>query len=225
IVLEDLTEQRRLQAQRRLFERMVSPAVIDELDPDSIHFGGQRAQITTLFADLRGYTSFSEKTPPEVLVSVLNRYLAQATEALLQQEATIDKFLGDAVMAWFNAPVLQDNHIHRAARAALAIRKGLADLHQELPPQWHLSFGIGIHTGEALLGLVGAQERLEYTAVGESVNLAKRLQEAAAAGQILISQGTAEALGSDFDCRPVPPLSMPGISKLVQAMELIGQRS
>ncbi len=104
VVLEDLTEKRRLEAQRRLFERMVSPAVIDQLDPDSLHLGGQRAEVTTLFADIRGYTSFSETTSPEALVAVLNRYLAAAAEALLEEEATIDKFLGDAVMAWFKTP-------------------------------------------------------------------------------------------------------------------------
>lgn len=221
IVIEDLTEQRQLQAQRRLFERMVSPAVINELDPDSLHLGGQRAEITTLFADLRGYTAFSEKTPPEMLVSVLNRYLARATAALLAEGATIDKFLGDAVMAWFNAPVLQADHAARAARAALAIRQAMEELHAELPPEWHLSFGIGIHTGEALLGLVGAQERLEYTAVGDSVNLAKRLQEHADPGQILISQAAFQSMQAGMNAELLDSIEMAGISRPVEVLELV----
>lgn len=221
IVLEDLTEQRQLQAQRRLFERMVSPAVINELDPDSLHLGGQRAQITTLFADLRGYTSFSEKTPPEVLVSVLNRYLAKATAALLGEGATIDKFLGDAVMAWFNAPVLQPDHAARAVRSARRLSQAVSELHRELPPEWHLEFGIGIHSGDALLGLVGAQERLEYTAIGDSVNIAKRLQEHAKPGQVLISQAAVQQMKDAFQVRPIEPLQVAGISRPLTVYELI----
>jgi len=118
IVLDDLTERKRLEAQRRLFERMVSPAVIDQLDPDSLQLGGQRIMLTTFFADIRGYTSFSERIDPESLFTVLNRYLGLAAEALLFEKGTIDKFMGDAVMAWFNAPIPQSDHVLRAVRAA-----------------------------------------------------------------------------------------------------------
>ena len=104
IVLDDLTETRLLEAQRTLFERMVSPAVIKELNPQNLRLGGQRREITTLFADIRGFTSFSEAVEPERLVAVLNRYLSAAAEAVLEQGGTVDKFMGDAVMAWFNAP-------------------------------------------------------------------------------------------------------------------------
>jgi PAS domain S-box-containing protein len=193
IVLDDLTERKRLEAQRRLFERMVSPAVIDQLDPDSLQLGGRRIEITTLFADIRGYTSFSEKIDPESLFYVLNRYLALAADAVLLESGTIDKFMGDAVMAWFNAPIPQADHVLRAVRAALAIQEQVSEEHMELPEEFQLQFGIGIHLGEVLLGLIGTQKRLEYTAIGDSVNIAKRLQENAQAGQILISQ---EAIGS-----------------------------
>ena len=122
IVVDDLTEKKRLEAQRRLFERMVSPAVISQLDPDQLQLGGKRLEITTLFADIRGFTSFSEKVSAEQLVNVLNRYLAAAADAVLANEGTIDKFLGDAVMAWFNAPIPQPDHTLRAVKAALGIR-------------------------------------------------------------------------------------------------------
>ncbi|MEJ5202734.1 MAG: GAF domain-containing protein, partial [Anaerolineales bacterium] len=114
IVLEDLTEKKRLEAQRRLFERMVSPAVINQLNPDSLQLGGKRQEITVLFADIRGFTSFSENIQPEELVSVLNLYLAAAAEVVLREGGTIDKFLGDAIMAWFNAPIPQLDHTLRA---------------------------------------------------------------------------------------------------------------
>ena len=210
IVVDDLTEKHRLEAQRRLFERMVSPAVIDQLNPDSLHLGGSRRDITTLFADIRGFTAFSETTDPETLVGVLNGFLAAAAEAILSEEGTIDKFLGDAVMAWFNAPIPQTDHTMRAVRAALAMQQAVHKLHRGLPEEFCLSFGVGIHYGEALLGLVGTQQRLEYTAVGDSVNTAKRLQENAAEGQILISHEAAERVGDLVKLVEVDPIHAEG---------------
>lgn len=221
IVLDDLTEKRRLEGQRRLFERMVSPAVIEQLDPDQLKLGGQRAVITTLFADLRGYTAFSHSVDPEELVSVLNDHLAVAAEALLAEQGTIDKFLGDAVMAWFNAPIEQADHSLRAVRAALAIRHRVAELHTGLPKKFRLSFGVGLHTGDALLGLVGSSQRLDYTAIGDSVNVAKRLQESAAPGQILISAQVAAGLEGLVEVRPLAPFQVEGLAKPLEAFELI----
>jgi len=222
IVLDDLTEKKRLEAQRRMFERMVSPKVIDQLDPDKLHLGGKRAEITTLFADIRGFTSFSESVDPEQLVSVLNRYLAAAAEAILDEEGTIDKFLGDAVMAWFNAPILQPDHTLRSIRAALGIRDAVTALYSELPPQFHLSFGVGIHFGDVVLGLVGSEKQLEYTAIGDSVNTAKRIQENAAAGQILISSEVYKQIPDQIDVRQVEPIHAKGKRKPVEVYEVLG---
>jgi len=222
IVVDDLTEKRRLEAQRRLFERMVSPAVIDQLDPDALQLGGQRTQITTFFADIRGFTAFSEKKKPEKLVAVLNQYLAAAAEAILCEEGTIDKFLGDAVMAWFNAPIPQKDHALRAVRAAIALKSSVKALHQELPGDMQLSFGIGIHGGEALLGLVGTQRRVEYTAIGDCVNTAKRLQENAAAGQILISQETAKPILKSIEIVAVAPVVAEGKTHPIEVYEVVG---
>ncbi len=224
IVLDDLTEKRRLEAQRALFERMVSPAVIEQLDPNSLRLGGRRTEITTLFADLRGFTRFSETMEPEVLVGVLNRYLAAAAEAILSEEGTIDKFLGDAVMAWFNAPIPQADHTLRAARAALAIRSAVARLHDDLEPAYRLAFGFGIHFGEAVLGLIGTEKRLDYTAIGDSVNTARRLQENASPGQILISRAAAERILDHAALLPVPALRLEGKESPVEVMELVGLR-
>jgi adenylate cyclase len=224
IVLDDLTEKRRLEAQRRLFERMVSPAVIDQLDPDSLQLGGRRLDITTLFADIRGFTSFSEVTDPETLVSVLNRYLAVAADAILNEEGTIDKFLGDAVMAWFNAPIPQSDHTLRAIRSALAMQEQISVLNVVMPSHFQLSFGIGIHMGEALLGLIGTDKRLEYTAIGDSVNTAKRLQENAHPGQILISQVAANEVRERVKLRLVPPILAEGKEQPLQVFEVLGLR-
>lgn len=222
IVVDDLTEKRRLEAQRRLFERMVSPAVIDQLDPDSLHLGGSRTDITTLFADIRGFTAFSETTDPETLVGVLNGFLAAAAEAILSEEGTIDKFLGDAVMAWFNAPIPQLDHTLRAVRAALSMQKAVLNLHRALPEEFRLSFGVGIHYGEALLGLVGTQRRLEYTAIGDSVNTARRLQENAAEGQILISQEAAERVSGLVELVEVDPIHAEGKEQPIMVYDVVG---
>jgi PAS domain S-box-containing protein len=220
LVLDDMTEKKLLEAQRRLFEKMVSPAVIRQLNPDSLILGGQRKEITVLFADIRGFTGISEKLSPEELVSILNRHLASAAEAILQEEGTIDKFLGDAVMAWFNAPVRQPDHALRAVRAALHIRESLKSLHQELPPEHQLSFGIGIHTGEAVLGLIGSEKRLEYTAIGDCINTAKRIQENARPNQILVTQEVIDRLAGYAAYQPVEAIRAKGKREPVQVYEI-----
>lgn len=222
IVLDDLTERKRLEAQRRLLDKMVSPEIIDQMDPDSLQFGGQRAEVTVFFADIRGFTSFSETHTPEQLVMVLNRYLAAGAEAVLAQGGTVDKFLGDAVMAWFNAPLPQPDHTLRAVRAALDLRASIQKLHKELPPEAHLSFGVGIHFGDAVLGWIGTEKRLEYTAIGDSVNTAKRIQENAAEGQILLSQVACERIMTEVNVKSFGSMKVKGKIMPLEVWEVLG---
>ena len=225
IVMEDLTEKKKLEAQRRLFERMVSPAVISQLNPDSLQLGGKRTQITTLFADIRGFTHFSESLSPEELVSILNCYLKVSAEAVLGEEGTIDKFMGDAIMALFNAPIPQSDHTLRAVRAALAMRAAIHGLHNTLPVQHHLNFGAGIHVGEAVLGLIGTEKRLDYTAIGDSVNTAKRIQENAGPGQILISQPAYLQVADYIVVKSVDPITAKGKTAPVAVYEILNLKS
>jgi adenylate cyclase len=222
IVLDDMTERKKLEAQRRLLERMVSPAVLDQINPDSLQLGGQQRDITILFADIRGFTSYSEKHTPEALVAVLNHYLAAGAEAVLAQEGTVDKFLGDAVMAWFNAPLPQPDHTLRAVRAALELKAAIEKLHTVLPPEAHLAFGVGIHYGDVVLGWIGTEKRLEYTAIGDAVNTAKRIQENAARNQILISKEAYERVKDTVDARPFAPLQVKGKTQPVDVYEVLG---
>jgi adenylate cyclase len=224
IVFDDMTERNRLEAQHRLLERMVSPAVLDQINPDSLQIGGQQRDITVLFADIRGFTSFSEKQSPAELVAVLNRYLAAGAEAVLAQEGTVDKFLGDAVMAWFNAPLPQADHTLRAVRAALGLKSAVEKLHAELPPEAHLFFGVGIHYGEAVLGWIGTEKRLEYTAIGDSVNTAKRIQENAVNNQILISKEAYERVKDRVEAKPYAPLKVKGKNEAVDVYEVVGMK-
>ena len=222
IVLDDLTERRRLEAQRKLFERMVSPAVISQIDPNKVKLGGSIATITTLFADVRGFTAFSEEMDPESLVSLLNLYLAAAVEAVLAEEGTIDKFQGDAIMAWFNHPVPQKDHTLRAARAALRFRDAVGEVRKNLEPKLHLSFGVGIHVGEGLLGLIGTPQRLDYTAIGDSVNTAKRIQENAEPDQILVSAEAKDLLGQRVRLKAAEAIEAKGKKEPVEVFELVG---
>jgi len=222
IVLDDMTERKRLEAQRRLFERMVSPAVINQLDPNGLQLGGKRVDITVLFADIRGFTSYSEQISPEQLVSVLNRYLAAMAEAVLSQEGTIDKFLGDAIMAWFNAPIPQPDHTLRAVKAALLLRKTIEGLYRELPEDSHLAFGVGIHYGDAVLGLIGTDRRMEYTAISDSVNTAKRIQENSAKNQILLSKEAYERVKDKVEIQYHAAMDVKGKTQPVEVYEVLG---
>ncbi len=222
IVLDDLTEKKRLEAQRSLFERMVSPMVIEQLNPNELQLGGKRTEITTLFADIQGFTRFSENHDPEQLVQVLNLHLGAATEAVLKHEGTIDKFMGDAVMAIFNAPIPQTDHTLRAVCAALDMRSTLLGFQDEQHPELSMPFGVGIHYGEAVLGLIGTEKRMEYTAIGDSVNTAKRIQENAAAGQILISERAYQQVVGLVEARPVDAIQAKGKSQPLLVYEVLG---
>ncbi len=200
VVVDDLTEQRQLRAQvrriRQTFEQYVVPRVVEKLlsDPDSVRLGGVRREVTILFSDIRGFTAFSEKREPEASVKVLNYYLTLAAEAILAEEGTLDKFLGDGVMAIYNAPLPQPDHVLRAVRSALAIREAIREAHKVMPPDARLSFGVGITTGPAVIGSIGSTKIRNYTAIGDSVNMASRLQAHAKPGQILLNVTAYEAV-------------------------------
>lgn len=223
IVLEDLTEQRKLESRYQWFQRYVSPAVIERLpaDPQRLKLGGQRQEITSMFADIRGFTDFSLQHDPETLVDVLNQYLEIGAKAVLAEDGTLDKFMGDAVVAFFNAPLPQPDHILRAIRTALKIREGVDYLHQQLPPAYQLSYGIGITVGDAVVGHIGTAQRVDYTAIGPSVNLARRLQEAAAPGQILLTRLAYKRIQGHIEARLLPPLQVEGINEPIETYELI----
>jgi adenylate cyclase len=232
IVFDDLTEQRRVEADRerirQTFGRVVAPRVRDRLlsEPAPLNLAGTRQEITTLFADVRGFTSLSEMLPPEELFALLNDHLTLAAQAVLVQEGTIDKFLGDAIMALFNTPDPQPDHTLRAVRAALDMQARLA-VHcdasgPDRPNRPDLHLGVAITVGEAVVGNVGTPELFNYTAIGDVVNLAKRLQERAAPGQILLSQVAYERVQAQVRCRALAPLQVKGRLAFEQVYEVLG---
>ncbi len=235
VVLEDLTEQARLEMERRAqeqetrrvrdtFEHYVAPTVVQSLltDPRRIELGGERQRITVMFADMHGFTPLSEQLPPEELVKVLNGYLSLAYQVILRYEGTVDKFMGDGVMAIFNAPLEQPDHAWRAACAALALQHETAEYAARLPGPQRLAFRTGIHTGDAIVGNIGARELMNYTAIGDAVNVAKRLQENAEVGQILISRNTYAMIEQRVVVQPRETLLVKGRAAPVEVLELTG---
>ncbi len=227
IVLDDLTERRQLEARTRYIRDVLlsylAPQVAEQLlaDPDKLRLGGERRTVTTFFADIRGFTTFSEHLDPERLMDVLNRYLSLGAEAVFLHEGTLDKFQGDMVMAFFNAPVDQQDHALRAVRAALAMRADIQAYHQQVEPAYRLSFGIGINTGEAVVGNVGTARIKNYTIIGDSVNLAKRLQDNAAPNQILLGSATYELVKDYVVARELEPVRVKGRESVERIFELI----
>jgi adenylate cyclase len=192
-----------------LFGRYVPRAVVNQLmlkpDAEALALGGVKREVTVLFADVRGFTPFSEKLPPEQVIAALNSLLEIMVEATFAHGGTLDKFIGDAILVLFNAPIDQPDHALRAARTAWDIQRGVSS-HAS-----GLSVGIGIHRGEAVVGTVGTPQRMEYTAIGSTVNIASRLCAAAASGQILVSAAVAERLDVHFRLEPQPPLRVKGV--------------
>lgn len=221
----ELTKEREKQAIQNLFQRYVSPAVVDRLidGRENLALGGRRQEVSVLFADIRGFTAFSEHLIPEKVVESLNQYLALAVEAILAEEGTLDKFVGDAVMALFNAPLPQPNHTLQAVRAALAMQQAIADYNSELTEQ-PLSFGIGLHVGQAVAGNIGTVQQMNYTVIGDTVNLAKRLQENAQGGQILLSQAVYEAVRDVVIVEDLGTLPVKGRTAAEHVYMLIGLR-
>ena len=184
-----------------IFGRFVSPEVRDVIvdmalqDPDLIRPGGRQMEMSVLFADIRGFTSMSEKLPPSDVVKVLNEYLDSMEEQVFQHGGTLDKYTGDGMMVLFGAPLEQPDHAERAVRAALGMQAAAVELGQRRSgEQKTVSYGIGIATGLAVAGHIGSTRRLDYTAIGDTVNLAARLEGKAPPEAVLISQATYEAV-------------------------------
>lgn len=223
--VEQTKEQEKRQI-RGLFERYVAPSVVEKLvaQPDAIMLGGVRQRVTILFADIRGFSDFSTRVTPEALVDVLNRHIAVAAEAIRAEEGTLDKFLGDAVMAYFNAPLSQPDHALRAVRAAWRICHAVEDSHSQISPTTRLQFGIGISTGEVLVGNIGAPQLMSFTVIGDAVNVSRCLQEHAHGGQILICQRVHDLVQDYVETQPVGEVEIKGHPQPEPVFEVVAVR-
>ncbi|MGE0882201.1 MAG: adenylate/guanylate cyclase domain-containing protein [Blastocatellales bacterium] len=205
IAINTVITYERLQKQSRARDslvRFLPRQVIDEImrSPESIKLGGVRQKITALFADVRNFTTLSENSSPELIVNLLNRYFSMVSEIIFKHGGTLDKYIGDGLMAMFGAPYVSELDAIQAVRAAVEVQKAMIPFNEslkaeDLPP---IDIGIGINTGQAIVGYIGSETRLDYTAIGDTVNIASRLEGLAQPGQIVVSENTMQALDETF---------------------------
>lgn len=206
-----------------LLGRYVSESVAAEAlrDPFSVSLGGDRRSVTTLFADLRGYTTIAAEHPPEETLDLLNRYLAVVSDAIEHEGGTVADLLGDGVFAFFGAPIMHSNDGERAVRAALAVQDAVVRLEIPSMPGVRLQSGIGLGTGEVIAGNVGSERRMHYAVVGDSVNVAARLQVAAGPGQILVDERTHDLVGDLVTSQDLGSLRLAGKGDWVRAFNIL----
>ena len=197
---------------RANYSRFMPEYVVKQLleNPDSFKLGGINQTITVLFADIRGFTAFSEREKPEKVVGLLNRYFSAMSEIIFAHGGTLDKYIGDGLMAIFGAPNATPKDAENAVRTAVTMQQRLISLNQELTTEGFVpvNIGIGLHTGEATIGYIGSDQRSEYTAIGDTVNLAARLESNTRGGQILVSEATAIECGNLFSFVPCEALKV-----------------
>ncbi|MFP5258634.1 MAG: CHASE2 domain-containing protein, partial [Acidobacteriota bacterium] len=213
----------------RAFGRYVSPEVVRAVvaQPERLELGGEEAEVTVLFSDLAGFTTFSEKLSPKELIGILNACFTPATAIVLSSGGTLDKFIGDAVMAFWGAPLPLADHAARALGAALAMREAVSSLSREFAAKGlpELRARLGLATGPAVVGNVGSRERFDYTILGDTVNLASRLESLNKyyGTDILLSAPARAAAGAAFPCRAVDTVRVKGRAGAVTVYEPLGR--
>lgn len=202
--------------ERTALERFLSPEVVEMVttNPEEIRLGGVNQKVSILFSDIRGFTSLSERMAPEIIVELLNEYFTRTTEVIFEHGGTLDKYLGDGVMAVFGAPISKGDDAVNAVRAALAMQRMLTELARDTSAKgWpELRVGLGVNTGVVTAGNFGSPKRIDYTVIGDAVNVASRLCANALPGQVLISESTAAELSGEFGLQPLKPLVLKGKS-------------
>ncbi len=197
---------------RRTFERFVAHEIVEQLleDPLRVELGGVETTVTVLFADLEGFTALAERASASRLLEVLNAYLDLLVRYIKSNGGTVDKFMGDGVMALYNTPLPQADHALRAVRTALQIRDALPEFHRRFEAPFRLRINAGIHTGPAVVGNIGTSELMDFTAIGDTVNLASRLQGLSKQNQVTVSAATYALICDDVIAQRVGPRSVRG---------------
>jgi adenylate cyclase len=230
IVSHYLAERRERSRVTGIFGRFVPKAVVDQMlaTGEEVKLGGERMDISLIFVDIRGFTTLSEKLEPEQVIQFLNEYLDVCTKAIFKYNGTLDKFIGDGVMAIFGAPIRYDNHAEMAVRAALEMKKQTAMLEARLMEKlgFTVRFGVGINCGPAIVGNIGSEElRLDYTAIGDTVNLTARLESNAKPGQILISDNIYERISHLFEIESMGEIKVKGKELPVTIYQVHAEKS
>ncbi len=226
-IYRSLVVDRKGRYMKKAFSNYVSADLVAQImkNPDSLKLGGEKREISILFSDIRGFTSLSEQLSPEALVQVLNEYLNPMTQIVLEEKGTLDKYIGDAIMAIYNAPLDVDGHADHACRSALKMMVKLAELNRSfIERSIHtIDIGIGINTGDAVVGNMGAAMRFDYTAIGDNVNLASRLEglNKMYGTHIIVSESVKLQSGSDLLFREIDLVAVKGKQQPVPIYELM----
>jgi adenylate cyclase len=215
-------------ATRAQISRLVPPSVVDQVLAGElvIEPGGRLNEITMLYSDIRGFTSMSDGAPPEEVVSTLNEYFEVMVEVLFRHGGTLDKFVGDEIIGLFGAPIAIDKAEYKAVACALDMLKSLKEFNRVRQAEGfsQLQIGIGINTGRVITGMVGSSKSLQYTAIGDAMNVASRLVSQAKAGEIIISDVTYSRIYDRIDAIPLPPVKVKGKAEPLQIFRVTGLR-
>ncbi len=212
---------------RAKYSRFMPRHVVEEIlaNPDALSLGGKNANVTILFSDIRGFTTMSENLPPETVVQILNEYFSDMAPIVFENQGLLDKYMGDGLMALFGVPYPGEDAAVNAVSAAVEMQRRMKAVNQSLKDRGlsEITIGIGINTGTATVGYIGSEEKTDYTAIGDAVNLAARLEKQAQAGQIIISQATLAAIGARFPIGPCGcgEVKVKGKKEPVQIYEVI----
>ncbi len=227
--LESLVTERQKQLVTTALGCYVSGKVVDQIlaDPSRLQLGGERKTLTIFFSDLENFSLLAERLEPEQLTALLNDYLSDMTDIIMDEGGTLDKYLGDAIVAFWNAPLDQPDHAVRACHAALRCQRRLEVRAREYQAQigTALKARIGLHTGEVIVGNMGSKTRFDYSMIGDAVNLASRLESAnkTFGTQIMVSENTWDEIGNEFPGREVGVIKVAGRNAPVRVFELISQ--
>jgi len=232
IAVENVRSHERLakeEVARANYSRFLPEYVVKQMleNPESFKLGGVLQTITVLFADIRGFTRISEHASPEKIVQLLNRYFSAMTDIIFAHGGTLDKYLGDGLMALFGAPTVTPKDAANAIATAVAMQRRMLSINDELREEGfpEIGIGIGLHTGEVTVGYIGSERRSEYTAIGDAVNTASRLESNAKAGEILVSEVTAKAAHSRYQLAPRDPISVKNREQPVPLFEVEWQHA
>lgn len=229
-VFRGLTEEKEKKKIKSIFSRYVTQQVVNEIlsSPEGMALGGKRKECTILFSDIRGFTSMSENMQPEEVVHVLNEYMEKMVDVVFKYQGTLDKFIGDAIMAIWGAPIAHPDDTKRAVFCALEMLSELKKLQEKWADEGRNPFdiGIGINVGEVVVGNIGHPERMEYTAIGDNVNLASRLENLNKEFKthIIISQKVYEKVADFVEVRPLEPVQVKGKAEKVMIYEVLGRK-
>ena len=227
------TEERQRLWMKRAFQQYVSPEVVERIveNPDALRFGGETRELTVLFSDVRDFTTFTERHDPQEVVQMLREYLTRMTDCVLRQRGTLDKYIGDAVMAIFGAPISFPDHAARACAAALDMAREMDELGQRWVAEGRQPFriGIGINTDPMVVGNLGSEQLFDYTVIGDGVNIGARLEslnkEYKTTHAIIISESTYEAARDTIEARPLGDVTVKGKTRPLKIYELLGLKT